>query len=110
MVEKMKMFTEASLGADQIADQLQQAHAASFKLTKQVVFVGSTAVVSRNARRNHAKQGILRIFTGDEVSFQIHCFVKKLAFFSLIFDSKFNPCRTRGQLVVHFNFGSKKTE
>merc|ERR1719223_757425 len=71
MVEKLKMFTEASLGADQIADQLQQADAASFKLTKQVVFVGSTAVVSRNARRNHAKQGILRIFTGDERRFPL---------------------------------------
>ena len=63
----MKIFTEATLGAEQIADQLQKAHAASFELTQKVVFVGSTAVVSRNARRNHAKQGILRIFTGDEV-------------------------------------------
>ncbi len=63
----MKTFTEATLGAEQIANQLHKAHAASFDLTQKVVFVGSTAVVSRNARRMHAKQGILRIFTGDEV-------------------------------------------
>ena len=37
----MKIFTEATLGAEQIADQLQKAHAASFELTQKVVFVGS---------------------------------------------------------------------
>ncbi|CAG5102775.1 Oidioi.mRNA.OKI2018_I69.chr1.g460.t2.cds [Oikopleura dioica] len=71
MVEKMKQFTEATLGAEQIAEQLEQAHTASFELTQKVVFVGSTAVVSRNARRNHAKEGVLRIFTGDERRFPL---------------------------------------
>ena len=67
MVEKMKQFTEATLGAEQIAEQLEQAHTASFELTQKVVFVGSTAVVSRNASQNHAEEGVLRIFTGDSV-------------------------------------------
>lgn len=71
IAEKMKTFTEATLGAEQIANQLHKAHAASFDLTQKVVFVGSTAVVSRNARRMHAKQGILRIFTGDERQFPL---------------------------------------
>ena len=53
----------ATIGSDQIAKKLRTAHLESFNLTRAVVFVGSTAVVTRvKESQLHRARGVLRLF------------------------------------------------
>lgn len=64
--EKMQLMTMATIGSDQIAKKLQTAHRESFNLTRAVVFVGSTAVVTRvKESQLHRARGVLRLFTDE---------------------------------------------
>ena len=61
--EKMQLMTMATIGSDQIAKKLRTAHLESFNLTRAVVFVGSTAVVTRvKESQLHRARGVLRLF------------------------------------------------
>jgi hypothetical protein len=64
--EKMQLMTMATIGSDQIAKKLRTAHLESFNLTRAVVFVGSTAVVTRvKESQLHRARGVLRLFTDE---------------------------------------------
>lgn len=57
------MMSVATFGSEQIASKIRHAHLESFKLTRAVVFVGSTAVVNRVAQAmSHKAQGVLRLW------------------------------------------------
>ena len=63
LAEKMKMMSVATFGSEQIAAKIRHAHLESFKLTRSVVFVGSTAVVNRVAQAmSHKAEGVLRLW------------------------------------------------
>ena len=57
------MMTMATIGSEQISQKLCKAHLDSFNLTRAVVFVGSTAVVTRvKESQAHQARGVLRLF------------------------------------------------
>ena len=63
VAEKMQVMTMATIGAEQISQKLCKAHLESFNLTRAVVFVGSTAVVTRvKESQAHQARGVLRLF------------------------------------------------
>ena len=59
----MQLMTMATIGSEQVAKKLCAAHVDSFRLTRAVVFVGSTAVVTRvKESQLHQARGVLRLF------------------------------------------------
>ena len=75
------MMSVATFGSEQIASKIRHAHLESFKLTRAVVFVGSTAVVNRVAQAmSHKAQGVLRLWVRsfDKISTFLDVFQKFL--------------------------------
>ena len=73
----MQLMTMATIGSDQIAKKLRTAHLESFNLTRAVVFVGSTAVVTRvKESQLHRARGVLRLF----VSYYFNPFLSRFDF------------------------------
>ena len=66
------MMTMATIGSEQISQKMAKAHLDSFNLTRAVVFVGSTAVVTRvKESQAHQARGVLRLFDENRRKFPL---------------------------------------
>ena len=62
----------ATIGSEQISQKMAKAHLDSFNLTRAVVFVGSTAVVTRvKESQAHQARGVLRLFAENRRNFPL---------------------------------------